>query len=394
MKILIIAPHFYPKNTGYGNAITRFAFLLSEMGEKIDVLTPQGLDNSKEIKKEGLRVYRIKSKRKLKWISYIIRQIKTFREIIQLDKKNNYEIIFFETLSYSITLYLLSFTSKFKKTIVRIHGCASTEGIIFNKLMRFRFLLFLLKKVFRKLNFISSTTPYYIEFAKKFFLDNNPLLCGEKTFVVIPNFTYSDIEKPRDLLQIESILNQKTTFLTLGATDNNIHKGISDVVYAIFLLKNKNYFPKLRLIIIGQEKDGNPLSKIIQNLGLSKNIIFIQNLSNSQVQYLQSKVGAVIMASRFEGLSMFGLESLCNGAPLIVSKIGGLKDIVEEGRNGLFFESQDIFQLSQKIDFFIRKVDMEAFKKNSKKLYKQKFSPEKVYKTFLGMAKIMIALHD
>jgi len=398
MKILFIAPQFYPKNTGYANAFTRFVRLLNKMGEKIDVLTFQNLNEHEEIDKKNLRIYRIKYKKIIKGINYLIKQTKLIKKILQLDKKNNYDIIFYETLSYSLALFLLSMTKKSKKMLIRIHGCISTEGIVFGKQIYTKIFFILLKKTLKNLNFISATTPYYINFSKKEFLGNNPLICGKKIFTTIPNFSHSDIIKPKDMLpEINQILDQKTTFLTLGGMETEgkfIQKGIIDIICAIFFLKNKNYFKKLRLIIIGRGKYKNLLVRVVERLNLSQNIIFIEQLPNTQIQYLQSRVGAVIMASRFEGLSMFALEALSNGSPLIVSEVGGLIDIVEDGKNGFLFKPQNISQLSKKIDYFIKNTDIKIFRENSKNLYKQKFSPEKIYENFSNIAKIIIASHN
>jgi glycosyltransferase involved in cell wall biosynthesis len=91
---------------------------------------------------------------------------------------------------------------------------------------------------------------------------------------------------------------------------------------------------------------------------------------------------------------MFALESLKNGAPLIFSNVGGIKDMVKPNFNGLLFEPHNPFDLAEKIDFFINHMltQIETLRENSKKLYKERFDPELTYRKFMDILEVIISV--
>ena len=56
-----------------------------------------------------------------------------------------------------------------------------------------------------------------------------------------------------------------------------------------------------------------------------------------------------VLASRTEGLSHALLEAMSCGLPAVVSNAGGSPDVVQDGANGLLFESENHGQLAQRL---------------------------------------------
>lgn len=52
-------------------------------------------------------------------------------------------------------------------------------------------------------------------------------------------------------------------------------------------------------------------------------------------------VGALLMPSRHEGLPLAALEALCQGVPVLASRVGGVPTVVQDGRTGWLFETGD-----------------------------------------------------
>lgn len=52
-------------------------------------------------------------------------------------------------------------------------------------------------------------------------------------------------------------------------------------------------------------------------------------------------------------MGLVGLEAMACGAPVIGSQIGGLKDYIIDGKNGLFFEPKNVDELASQLQAFI-----------------------------------------
>jgi glycosyltransferase involved in cell wall biosynthesis len=399
-KILVIAPVFYPEVGGYSHALTNFSRFLASKGNLIHVLTfTTQLEGRKEIEDKNIKVYRLKRFKILKGINLFLNEYRMANLINKLDKKNDYDFIFFETAELPLTLFFcLTFFKKKYKTGVRIHATTETEVTVFRKKGLYeKIRYFFLEKAIKKIYVIFSTNSYHLNFVNKYYLKENAyLICG-KIEAVIPNIIYGSEKKELadNNFNFDFLDENRITFLTVGRMnyDGIIQKGFQDILFALFFLKNRDYFQNLKLIIVGDGEMREKLIRLSKKLGLENQVMFIKSLPNEKIQFLQSKVSAVILASRFEGCSMFALESLKNGAPLIFSNVGGIKEMVKPRFNGLLFEPNNFFDLSKKIDYFIKHLlpKIDKIRKNSIKFYKKKFDSEKTYRKFKHFLDVMIA---
>jgi glycosyltransferase involved in cell wall biosynthesis len=59
------------------------------------------------------------------------------------------------------------------------------------------------------------------------------------------------------------------------------------------------------------------------------------------------QMDAIALPSRYEGLGLVALEGMRAGKAVIANRVGGLKDIVEHGHNGLFIEIENLEQMRE-----------------------------------------------
>lgn len=71
------------------------------------------------------------------------------------------------------------------------------------------------------------------------------------------------------------------------------------------------------------------------------NVHLLGWIPNSQINTYIKSVDAVIMPSRWEAFGLVALEAMRNGKPVIASRVGGLKELIIEGANGLFIDPLD-----------------------------------------------------
>ena len=403
-NILIFAPDFYPTNGGYANAITNFVKELENHPKinKIVILTPKSLGNNKEIKLNKCNIIRIPFF-KIPTSTFISPYFWKDK-VRQIIKEHEITHIFYETgelPNFGIMLYKIAKECNIP-FILRIHATIDTETFRFPSLIYYKVLGYFAFKFYRKVKYITSTNSYHIDFVKKHYLNNNPYLISQKVFCVIPNVIQNKIldkefiEKfiQNNFKELYNNIKTKKCFLTLGRLNKEgfLQKGIIDLIYAIYFIKKED--PQLldntKFIVVGKGEMKSYIEREIERLGLNQYFILYDYLPNDVIHYLQTKVIATILLSRFEGLSMFALEALYNGSPLLFTKVGGLVDLIEEEKNGFFVEPQNIENISKKLKIFLTldKDKIEKMKKESKRTYKEKFDNKKTIQRFIRFLEI------
>ncbi len=105
-------------------------------------------------------------------------------------------------------------------------------------------------------------------------------------------------------------------------------------------------WPEAHLLIVGDGVDRSRLETQVRNLGLQDRVIFTgaQPHAAMAAYYAAADciaVPSVPVAGVEEATSISVLEGMASGTPVVASAIGGLKELVEDGRNGLLVPPND-----------------------------------------------------
>ena len=105
-----------------------------------------------------------------------------------------------------------------------------------------------------------------------------------------------------------------------------------------------------------------------------------------------SKAAFLIMPSEwYEGFPIVLVESFSQGLPIIVSGLGSLAEIVQDGFNGLHFEHGNANDLAEKVRWMIEHPDeCKRMSKNARNSYLNKYTPEKNYSELISIYKTAI----
>lgn len=95
------------------------------------------------------------------------------------------------------------------------------------------------------------------------------------------------------------------------------------------------HHPKVRLVIAGSGPWEGELRQRARNLGLQERVTFAGHLPAEAVQALYRAADVAVVPSTYEPFGIVALEAMAAGAPLVVSDVGGLAEIVEHGIDGL-----------------------------------------------------------
>nr|MBA2601067.1 glycosyltransferase [Actinomycetota bacterium] len=104
-----------------------------------------------------------------------------------------------------------------------------------------------------------------------------------------------------------------------------------------------------RLFIGGDGPMREDLRARCERLGLNGTAEFVGYLSSSEVRTLLDRCSCLVVPSRSEGLGRVALEAMARARPVVASKVGGLPELVDEGRNGRLVAPEDPEQLASAI---------------------------------------------
>ncbi len=162
------------------------------------------------------------------------------------------------------------------------------------------------------------------------------------------------------------------------------HKGVEILIKAFRNLKQKN----IRLHILGKGPDEEHLRKIASG---DKRIIFHGFMEGEELNSLQKGANITVMPSIwFENSPMAIYESLMNGTPVIGSRIGGIPELIEEGRNGFLFEAGNFDELedilNHLVDNPLKLKELEKGALKSGKKYSMNAHIEQLEKVYKELA--------
>lgn len=375
-KVMFYCDVFYPQNTGYSNAFQNLIFSILEYHTDIEitVMTPFPLaTGANELVRSRLSIIRLSPRLNIRKIRYFINDYFYAKQVSRKFKSERFDLLIVETFDKAIFINSLD-DSIYNKMAVRIHSTNETEYTLFSPGWDFKLRKYIIKyRLTRKVKWFLSTNSFHIDFAKKYYFDDNLINIAEKSFFVLPNSV-------NVLVTNDFSVSDKIKLIKLGRMDylGNNQKGFTDFIYALKLLPS-SVLEKFEILIVGKGDMQSSLVNLCHDL---VNVTFIEEMSHDEVLSALKASDVVVMASRYEGLSMFALEGLATGNACLFSRTGGLIDMVDD--NGFLFEPQNIESiLSALTDLAnLGSNSLIEMKKKSIDLCEERFSSKVVAEKF------------
>lgn len=143
-----------------------------------------------------------------------------------------------------------------------------------------------------------------------------------------------DIDKDKKRKQL-NILNKNLLVCTIASLLP--HKGIKYLISAIYEVKKK--IPNIDLLIIGSGPQRKELEEQAEKLKISQNVKFL-GVREDIVEILKI-IDLFVLPSFSEPFGLVILEAMACGKPVIGTHIGGIPDIIEDGKTGFLVSPGD-----------------------------------------------------
>lgn len=195
----------------------------------------------------------------------------------------------------------------------------------------------LISKLFDKIIAVSSAVKDYI--IKTYYIKT------EKISVIYNGIEVNKFLEPRDRLG-EVKNNQKIIIGSIGRLTKQ--KGFAYLIEAISKLPGRN----IECLIAGDGELKKELETKVKKLGLDDKIKFLG--WQKDIKSFLDKIDIFILPSLWEGFGIAILEAGAAGLPVVASKVNGIKEIIEDNKDGLLVEPADSDELARKIESLLK----------------------------------------
>lgn len=135
--------------------------------------------------------------------------------------------------------------------------------------------------------------------------------------------------------------------------------------------------PFLRLSLVGNGPLWEEVLQRVKTRGLENRVSLPGEVKDPSRYYWEADI--FVLLSCREGLSNALLEAMACGLPIIASRASGMRDAVEEGRNGFLIPFGDEEALKEKLDLLCTRADLrKRMGRESRRIAVERFSMERV----------------
>lgn len=242
-----------------------------------------------------------------------------------------------------------------KKVIFHIHG-ADFDSFLEDISSRYK------KKIIKLLNEVDELVVLSESWYKFF----SEYVSSEKIRVIFnPSESYSATYIKRS--------NPKVKVLFMGRIGQR--KGAYDLINAVRKIRLLNF----TLDLIG-DGEGDKIRAIVKRKNLNKLVNIQDWIPHEKVWSLYDEADILVLPSYAEGMPMSILEAVGKGLPVIATSVGGIPEVVIDGKNGFVIEPGDIEALAEKLNILISDASLrEEMGRNGLKLAGEKFSIDKIF---------------
>lgn len=186
-------------------------------------------------------------------------------------------------------------------------------------------------------------------------------------------------------------------FMTWSDTDifRDIERGkplaeCYDFVYAGVLIPRKGVhhlldaFAKLnaedsQLYFVGHPENASyaaQLQQQAQQLGIIDRVHFVGGVDQKRLAQYLADARAMILPSLSEGLGRVVVEAMLCGTPVIASRVGGIPDMITNGKNGYLVTPESVDELAEAMQTILDQQDITQMGDNARQFALDFFSPE------------------
>lgn len=121
------------------------------------------------------------------------------------------------------------------------------------------------------------------------------------------------------------------------------------------LIKSISYINvPVKLLLVGEGPEMEAMKELVSTLEIEDRVVFLG--IRTDVPSLLKMADVAVLSSNHEGQSLYGIEAMASGTPLVASNVPGLKTLVHGA--GILFKHKDEIDLANQINLLLEHPDV------------------------------------
>jgi len=147
-------------------------------------------------------------------------------------------------------------------------------------------------------------------------------------------------------------------------------KGLDNLILAAPQVLERH--PDTRFLLAGEGDQRRRLEELRDHLGLGRQVRFLGHVDD--VPSLLRATDVLCHPSLADGMPNAIVEAMASGVPVVASDVGGIRDVVRHGDNGLLVAAHDIREISRSLNRLLDTPDLAAqFARNGQTVVRERF---------------------
>ena len=223
------------------------------------------------------------------------------------------------------------------------------------------------------------------------YLKDKLKLSSSKAITISNGVSMPRIVSDKEIIEAKEKLGINKNDLVIGSVGrmaDDEHKRYSDLLRSFAEISKKNNFVKL--LLIGQGPLLNYYKELSQKLGISNRVIFLGYQSDVSLYYKLMDIFTLVSAREAFGLVL--AEAMLSELPVVATKVGGMKYIVDDRKTGFLVEPKNIVEITERLEKLLgnpelrHQMGINGFEK-AKKNYLEEMYVKKIHDLYINCLK-------
>lgn len=154
-----------------------------------------------------------------------------------------------------------------------------------------------------------------------------------------------------------------------------------------YLLEALKLAPSAKLKIVGAGPEEEKLKNKASNLLIERRVEFMGYKKEEELwQVVKNSLAVVLPSVWYENAPLSILEAQAFAKPVLGSKIGGIPELIEHGREGLLFKPADYREIAAQLQWSLaNKEQLKEMGLRARKKIEENFTPQKHYQKIMAV---------